>query len=258
MSNYLPKTARLSSVDNALRLIRLLSSRPSVRVADAAESLGIARSTAHRLLSTLRDNGFAVQDRMNSAYRMGSVLTEIGLAAIRKLDVRTAARPSLEALLNETGETVSLSVLEGQFVRFVDCIEGTLAVRVGDRTGLVLPSISTAGGKAILAALPIADLDLRYPGESLLPLTQTSTKSRATLRQELETVRSIGYATNNQESENRISAVGVAVRDATGTPVGALAIVVPADRFAPSAIERWGVLLIAAARRVEISLSSAD
>jgi DNA-binding IclR family transcriptional regulator len=256
MSNIVEKTAGLSSVDNALMLLRLLSARSSIRVAEAAEALGIGRSTAHRLLRTLRDNGFATQDRANSAYRMGGVLTEIGLAAIRRLDVRSAARPILEELRSQTGETVSLSVLEGQYVRFVDCLEGTLTVRVGDRTGIVLPSSATAGGKAMLAALPAADLALRYPKDELPVLTRASTMTLAQLREELETVRRTGFAVNSQESESRVSAVGVAVRDATGAPVGALAVVVPPDRYTPEAVARWSELLITAARAVERSLGA--
>jgi DNA-binding IclR family transcriptional regulator len=255
MTNKSSGSSGLSSVDNALRLLRLLSSRPSLRVSEAAEELAIARSTAHRLLSTLRDNGFAVQDRNNSAYRIGGVLTEIGLVAIHRLDVRNAARTPLEVLRDRTGETVSLSVPEGQNVRFVDCLEGTLAVRVGDRTGLVLPSSSTAGGKAMLAALPPGELDLRYPVDRLPALTSVSTVSREELKRELELVSRRGYALNNQESEQRISAVGVAVRDVTGAPVGALAVVCPAERFTKANIEEWARLLMDAAKVVESNMT---
>jgi DNA-binding IclR family transcriptional regulator len=236
--------------------LRLLSTRPSIRVAEAADALGIARSTAHRLLTTLKDNQFAAQDKPNAAYRIGSALTEIGLAAIRRLDVRSAARPILEELRAQTGETVSLSVLEGQYVRFVDCLEGTLAVRVGDRTGIVLPSSSTAGGKAILAALPTSDLLLRYPSHQLPVLTRASRMTLPALRAELDEVRRNGYAVNNEESESRISAVAVAVRDASGSPAGAIAIVVPADRYTPEAVDVWAALLLTAAQAVERSLGA--
>jgi IclR family acetate operon transcriptional repressor len=244
----------LSSVDNALRLLRLLSSRPSLRVADAAETLGIARSTAHRLLTTLKDNQFAAQDRANSSYRVGAVLTEIGLATIRRLDIRVAAAVQLRALRDQTGETVSLSVLEGDNVRFVDCLEGTRAVRVGDRTGVVLPCSSTAGGKVILATLPEADLAIRFPGKSLPTPTAASTMTVMSLRAELDVIRQQRYAVNFEESESGISAVAVAICDPTGTPLGALAIVVPASRFDRAMIDQCLPRLFASVQAIEETL----
>ena len=247
--------AGLSSVDNALRILMLLSARPSLRVADAAAELGIARSTAHRLLTTLKDHQFAAQDKANSAYRIGPALTRIGLAANQRLDIRSAAAPVLERLRQQTRETVSLSVLEGQDIRFVDCLEGTQSVRVGDRTGLVLPASSTAGGKALLAALPEADLDLRFPGDELPAPTASAPRTRERLRAELATVRRDRFAINVEESENGISAVAAAVCDPAGSPLGALAIVVPASRFDRAAAERWLPVLFDGVRRVEDTLN---
>jgi DNA-binding IclR family transcriptional regulator len=82
-----------SSVDNALRLLEYIGERQVLRVADAADLLGVARSTAHRLLTALRRRGFVLQDKPNGAYRPGPILTEIGLAAIGRIDIRRAARP---------------------------------------------------------------------------------------------------------------------------------------------------------------------
>lgn len=250
-----PGPAGLSSVDNALRILMLLSARPSLRVADAAAELGIARSTAHRLLTTLKDHQFAAQDKANSAYRVGPALTKIGLAANQRLDIRSAAAPVLERLRQQTRETVSLSVLEGQDIRFVDCLEGTQSVRVGDRTGLVLPASSTAGGKALLAALPEADLDLRFPGDELPAPTASAPQTRELLRAELADVRRDRFAINVEESENGISAVAAAVCDPAGSPLGAIAIVVPASRFDRAAAERWLPVLFDGVRSVEDTLN---
>ncbi|WP_084211093.1 IclR family transcriptional regulator [Pseudonocardia acaciae] len=222
---------RLSSVDNALRLLVLLGERRALRVADAADGLGVARSTAHRLLSSLREHGFALQDRANGAYRPGPVLTEVGLAAVGGIDIRRVARPVLEELRDQTGETVSLSLLEGRNVRFVDCVEGTRSVRVGDRTGLALPAHCTAGGKVLLAALSPAELTRRYAGHELTVRTESSIGAWDELERELAAVRRENYAINREEGEHGISAVATAVRDPAGAPLAALAVVVPAGRL---------------------------
>ena len=85
----------IASVDNALRLIRLFNDRDSLRLADACSYLGVAHSTAHRLLAMLIHHGFVQQDPQSRTYRPGPTLLEIGLAVVESSDVRTKARPML-------------------------------------------------------------------------------------------------------------------------------------------------------------------
>jgi DNA-binding IclR family transcriptional regulator len=226
-----PSPSGLSSVDNALRLLRLIGERKVLRVAEAAELLGVARSTAHRLLSALRHHGFVLQDRPNGAYRPGPVLNEIGLSAIGRIDIRRVAHPVLEELRDQTGETTSLSLLEGRDVRFIDCVESPRTVRVGDRTGVVIPAHCTAGGKAILAALSLTELSRRYAGQDLSARTTASVVSWEALQRELEEIGRTGYAINMEEGETGICAVAAALRDLTGAPLAAVAVVVPASRM---------------------------
>jgi DNA-binding IclR family transcriptional regulator len=221
-----------SSVDNALRLLELIGEHQIIRVSEAAEQLGVARSTAHRLLGALRRRGFVLQDRPNGAYRPGPVLNEIGLAAIGRIDIRLVARPVLEELSEQTQETVSLSLLEGRNVRFVDGVESPRSVRVGNRTGLVLPAHCTAAGKAILAALPRIELARRYQDHELIARTPSSISSWEMLEDDLEQVRRRGYALNAEEGEEGICAVAAAVRDLTNAPLASLAVVLPATRMA--------------------------
>src|SRR3954454_16873708 len=190
----------LTSVDNALWLLQLIGERQALRVAEAADLLGVARSTAHRLLNALRRRDFVMQDRPNGAYRPGPALNAIGLAAISRIDIRRIARPVLEELQEQTAETASLAVLEGTSIRFVDCVESTRSVRVGNRTGVVRPAHASAVGKAILAELGQRELARRYPDEQLAAGTPAALTARADLLAELATIREQGYALNWEES----------------------------------------------------------
>lgn len=227
----IPTQPGLSSVDNALQLLHLIGQRRALRVAEAAEALGVARSTAHRLLTALRHRGFVSQDKPNGVYRPGRALLEIGLTAIGRIDIRRAARPVLEQLRDTTQETASLLLLEGNSVRFIDCVESPRSVRVGSRTGIVLPAHCTAGGKAILAALPDGDLDRRYPDRQLEGRTPNSITTWEQLESELDEVQAAGYATNFGEGESPICAVGVAIDDLIGHPLAGLAVAVPSSRL---------------------------
>ncbi|TQN43816.1 IclR family transcriptional regulator [Blastococcus colisei] len=242
-----PSEPVTSSVDNALWLLQLVGERPALRVAEAAELLGVARSTAHRLLTSLRRRGFVIQDRPNGAYRPGPVLYEVGLAAVSRIDIRDVARPVLEHLRDTTQETVSLAVLEGVTVRFIDCMESPRSVRVGNRTGVVRPAHATALGKAILAGLPETELERRYPG-GLLPPTATSAAmtEMTELREELDETRQRGFATNWEESADGVCAIAIALRDTVGQPLAGLGISAPSSRMGtPEAILEFAPALLA-------------
>jgi DNA-binding IclR family transcriptional regulator len=222
---------RLTSVDNALWLLQLVAERQALRVSEAADLLGVARSTAHRLLSALRRRDFLMQDKPNGAYRPGPALHAIGMVAISRLDVRRIAQPVLEQLRDKTKETASIAVLEGTMIRFVECYEGLSTVRVGSRAGVVRYAHASAVGKAILAALPDGELGRRYPGEELPAPTAASITSRHELMRELSQIRRQGYALNWEESSEGVAAVAVAVRDASGIPLASISVSVPSMRL---------------------------
>src|SRR6202035_3363191 len=222
---------RLTSVDNALWLLQLVAERQALRVSEAADLLGVARSTAHRLLTALRRRDFLMQDKPNGAYRPGPALHAIGMVAISRLDVRRIAQPVLEQLRDKTKETASLAVLEGTMIRFVECYEGLSTVRIGSRAGVVRHAHASAGGKAILAALPESELARRYPGEELPAPTAASITSRHELMRELGQIRRQGYALNWEESSDGVAAVAVAVRDASGIPIASISVSVPSMRL---------------------------
>ncbi|MFW3169579.1 IclR family transcriptional regulator [Geodermatophilus sp. CPCC 206100] len=242
----------LTSVDNALWLLQLIGERQALRVAEAADLLGVARSTAHRLLSALRRRDFVMQDRPNGAYRPGPALNAIGLAAISRIDIRRVARPVLEELREQTHETASLAVLEGATVRFVDCVESLRSVRVGNRTGIVRPAHAAAVGKAILAELPLSEIERRYPQEELPRHTPAALGDRSALLAELQEIRGQGYALNWEESADGVSAVAVALHDTTGTPVASIGIAAPSSRMGNlQGVRQLAPAVIEAAQRVQ-------
>ena len=151
-------------------------------------------------------------------------------------DIRTPARPFLETLSQETGETVHLIALQGREVLFLDCVESAKAVRVGNRTGLLLPAHCTSAGKALLAALPPERLRAFYPEERLPGLTRRSIRTRARLEREVSLVRRRGYATNFGETEEDIGSIGVLIQDRQRVPRAALSLAAPTSRLTAKTI----------------------
>lgn len=228
----------IESVDNALRLLLLLRDSSSISVAQASRSLEVAPSTAHRLLAMLQHHGFVQRDPRTRQYRAGHVLTEIGLAALRDFDIRAAARPWLEQLVERVGETAHLTTLRGKTVFFLDCVETDKVLRAGSRVGQSLPAHATAAGKAQLALMPEDAVKELYPSERLAPVTKRTTRSRKELLRELAEARELGYAVNVGESEEHVVAIAAAISDSAGAVRGAVTIAAPDIRLGAKDIRR--------------------
>ncbi|MFL5818728.1 MAG: IclR family transcriptional regulator [Conexibacter sp.] len=227
----------IGSVANALRLLVLLQEHPSLRVSDASEELGVARSTAHRLLAMLASYGLVQQEPRTKAYRAGPVLLQLGLAAAEHDDILLAVlHPFVRELSEAVSETVHIVVLEGANSRFVDCVESKGALRTTGRIGYVYPAHATSGGKALLAELDADELQHLFPDTWLPPLNERTNTSRDKLFEELEHVREVGYSTNFGESEAGVSAIAMAQRTRSGAAPAALAVSVPESRLPESRV----------------------
>ncbi|MFT4286019.1 IclR family transcriptional regulator [Nocardioides sp.] len=199
----------IESVDNALRILLLLGEHSSIRLTDVSEYLGVASSTAHRLLAMLQYRGFVRQAASSRAYEPGPTLTTIAFAVLRQSDIRERLHPVLQRLSASLGETVHLGRLDRDTVTFVDSVESPRAVRVGSRLGMTMPAHCTSSGKALLSMLDDETLDALYPEEQLPGLTRKSITKRSTLLRQIAKVRRDGYATSEEESEEGVASVAI-------------------------------------------------
>lgn len=240
--------AGVQSVDHALRLMLILQRDPVLRVTSAARELGVAPSTAHRLISTLVCRGFLTQDRTSREYRVGPAVIELGLHSAGRFDLRTAGEPHIKALAGHLGETVNLLVLEGPSVRFIAGFEGDQRMRTHVLTGTLLPAYAVSGGKVLLAELSREDLRALYPAglKKLTPRTKTFTA----LVDELALVLMRGYGLNQDESEMGLSAVAVPLKDRLGHTIAAVAMSAPTARFSRGHIREMVVALRECAVRI--------
>lgn len=221
----------IRSVDNALRILGMLQDRPSLSVTDIAAELGVAPSTAHRLLAMLVHRGFASRDPDSRRYYAGDRLWEIGVSAFGARSIESLAAPHLARLRDDTGETVHLMMLEGDQIRFVGAREGLHTARERVRVGVRLPAYATSGGKYLLAHLRPEVVDTLFPPR-LSPLTEHTVGSIDALQAELARVRRRGYATNFGESEHGLIALSVGVWGPLSHPVAAIAVAGPGARLA--------------------------
>lgn len=213
----------IESVDNALRLIRLLNERGEIGVTAAAHHLNVAPSTAHRLLTMLVHHGFAKKNARRQylpGWEAQPRPVKSPVAALREV-----VHPHLAELSRTLEETAHLVILRGTAAHFVDGVEhpgGTVA----SRAGMTMPAHCTAGGKAILASLRPADLGALFP-HGLPVVYGPGPTELSALQRQLAGVRRAGYSVNGEESERGIVGVAVSLRDATGFVHGSIAVGMP-------------------------------
>lgn len=244
----------IESVDNALKLLLLLGERPEIRLTDASKYLGVASSTAHRLLAMLQYRGFIRQDAVSKAYRPGPALTGVAFTVLGRLDIPAAAAPILRHVSEELRETVHVGVLDGRTVRFVAALESPAAVRVASRLGRVMPAHCTSTGKVMLAALELGELRALYPEEQLQQVTPWSVATRTKLEQQLEGIRKDGYAVNREESEEGVASVAVTVPTSAPGMRLALNASAPKHHLPPGKVKSFALSLAAAANELGSSL----
>jgi IclR family acetate operon transcriptional repressor len=192
-----------------------------LRLVDLGERLGLAKSTVRRLLVGLVEVGLVSVDS-NGRFSLGDRL--LGFGSATGAHIAAIFRPTIERVATATdGETVDLSVLRGQRMWFVDQIESSHRLRAVSAIGVRFPLAGTANGKAALAALDDADVEVA--------LARMPREVAAALRPEIDEIRSTGIAFDRDEHTAGISAAAIA-RRSVGDNVIAISVPTPTERFA--------------------------
>jgi len=245
---------RLSSVANAIRLLKVFSDDEyEIGISSLAKRLGLAKSTVHRLASTLIAEKLLEQNTQDGKYRLGLLLFELGSLVRRKMDVSAEARPLLKALMEQTGETVHLAVLDDQAVLYVNRIESRRAIRMGFGLGTRAPLHCTALGKVLLAFQPREFIEEVIANGLTRRTPETLTRPQA-LRQELAAIRARGYAIEDEEIEIGLRSIAAVVRGDSGNAIAAIDIAGPAHRLTKKVLLSYARDLMGATEAVSMRL----
>ncbi|MDR7419687.1 MAG: IclR family transcriptional regulator [Armatimonadota bacterium] len=220
-----------SSLEKALRLLDLFSLEHPVRtLAELTGDSGLPRATTHRLLSVLRDVGYLHYDPATRGYRLGYKLLERGYLVSEQIELRPVARPHMERLRDETGETVSLQIVDGDEGLYVEKLEPLAGFRLWTRVGMRRPLYAGCSMKVLLAHLPPEHIEriIRHGLTALTPMTITDGEK---LTRDLAAIRARGYSVTFGESHAGVHGVAAPVRDHTGRVVASLSVLGPAARI---------------------------
>ncbi len=236
-------------LDRAIKVLDCFSPKDTeLGVTEISRKLGLHKSTTHRLLEALKSYGFIAQDAENEKYHLGLKLFELGSRAVARLDIRERARPVLEQLVAETGETAHLCVLDQGEVLYLEKVESQQTLRIPSRIGQKNPAHCTAVGKALLACLPEEELESLIRLKGLKRYTKNTIIIPGELKRELAAVRNRGFSVDNEEIEEGLKCIGAPVRDYTGKVVAAISIAGPAFRMTENKVESLARSVATAAR----------
>jgi len=241
-----PSGSGLKSVGSALDVMECFATDGELGVSDIARRLGVAKSTAHRLLQTLASRGFVEQVVHSGQYRLGMHVYELGALALARNELRHAALPFLRQVATATGLTVNLSVPDGPDIVFVERIENSDGVRILGHFGRRLPAHTTSSGKAIAAWNPKADLARRRAG--FPPRVSHTVRTEADWEGCLDNVRKVGYAVSHSESFDGASSVAVPVIFRR-VAIASISVFGPSEVIRPQ-VDRLVPVLVAASRRI--------
>lgn len=243
------------SVLSTLRVLEEVAQHQPVGVSELARGLGMPKSSVQRCLVTLQHAGWLrMVDPDRSRWGVTTKPLGIGLRAAGEEGLREVAQPFLTELRDATGETIHLAVRDGNSLVILARRDSLQAVRTFVEVGTRAPLHATSCGLAIMAKMTDAEIEGVLHGD-LKRFTETTIVRRPALLDEVRRTRERGYAVNEASWwRPEVSAIGVAITGASGRPVAALAVSIPASRFEPERVPFYGSCAVKAAQQISEAL----
>ena len=233
-------------IDRMARLLdAIVTNESQCTLKILAADAGLHPSTAFRILDALSSVGFVERDT-GGQYVLGKELRRLGSKVRQGIDVRQEARDLMESLRDQVGETVNLTVREGDEVIYIERVTPNRMMRVEQVIGSRAPLHVTAVGKLMLGELGEAFVDAYVKRSGLKRYTQHTHATRKALMEDVRQATQHGYALDNQEAELGVGCIGALIRDANGVVVAGLSISAPIERRK----EEWVVLLQETSRKI--------
>jgi len=242
-------------VELAFQLVELVAQHQPVGVSELARLAGLPKTTAHRLLQALHQTGWIAPDDSDRPLwaLTGRAMVNCGRATRSQSLLRGVALPVMEELRRLTEETIHLTWRHDMSLVLLERLDGIRPVRYFFPYAGQATLHATSSGQAVLAALAPDVLDAYLSG-TLAQVTPFTLVEPAALRRLFDGVRGRGYAFGRGGHVADVHAVGAAILDPAGAPIGAISVSAPAERLAEAEAERYGPLVADAVRRVSMGL----
>lgn len=252
------QTGQVQSLIRALNLMRAISDHDGGSLSELVARTGLPPSTAHRLLTTLESERFVQYDSAAGIWRIGLSAFLVGAGFQRTRDVLRVARPVLRRLMEQSGETANIYLVNDGEIVCAAQVESRQMMRAITRVGGRPPMYCSAAGKAYIARLPQEARDRIINDTDLKALTERTITSRERFAAELEDIRRLGYAIDDEEHALGVRCIAAPVLDENGAPVAALSVSGPVTRMNKARIARLGPLIRGATQEITRDYGGVD
>jgi IclR family pca regulon transcriptional regulator len=225
-----PRTDLVQSLERGLAVLRCFTrDEPALTLSEVAVRTGLTRAAARRFLLTLEHLGYVTLDGRRFSLRPR--VLELGYTYLSSFGLPEIAEPHLEALVERTHESSSVSVLDGDDIVYVSRIPTKRIMTVSLAVGSRLPAYATSMGRVLLGALPPSELGAYLDRVELRPLTPRTIVDRDRLEETIATVRSQGWCLVDQELEEGVRSVSAPLTTRSGKVVAAINVSAHASRI---------------------------
>jgi IclR family KDG regulon transcriptional repressor len=254
----MPEKEAAKAVVKLMRILESLAQHKELGVTELGAHAGMHKSTAYRILNSLKELGYVRQEAENEKYSLTLKLFEVGATVLGRMEFWEQAHPIMEQLAEQTHETIHLAVLDENRLVYLGKIESTQSLRVSmmSRIGQSAPTYCTGVGKLLLAHLPPEEAESILEREDMRGFTNNTITDRAQLARELESIRQNGYALDNEEHEIGVRCVAAPVTNNEGVVIAALSISMPSVRLPNSEIPRYRAFVTKAAADISKRLGA--
>lgn len=243
----------VQSVDRAVTILEIIARTGLAGVTEIAKELGVHKSTASRIVSTLEARGLVEQDQLRGKYRLGLGILRLAGATTARLDIVQEARPITKMLAEETGETINIAVLSDGAALYLDQASGTSSVQSHNWVGQRIPLHATSNGKVLLSGLSEAGIR-SVLGTRLQSYTPQTVTSLPRLMTEIAEVVERGSSVVIDELEVGLTAVSAPVHNAHGDVIASISASGPSFRFTEEKVRSARELLTSAAADISTRL----
>lgn len=222
----------IHSVKKALQILRLFTpDRPEWGITEVSSSLGLSKSTTHRLMATLTNRGYLEKNLENDRYQLGLALLTLSGVLMTHHDIYRESIPLLNRLVEQLGEAAHIGILEDRDIVYLHKVESRHPVRLLSHIGKKNPAHCSSAGKAILAYQTEENILEFLQGNPLAPYGPNTITDADAFLKDLQLVCQNGYSLAVEELHAGVASLAVPVRDYTGEVTAALNIVGPTERM---------------------------
>ncbi len=234
----------ISTVSRTLKILEAFDAKtPALRLTDIATKVNLHKSTVYRLLSFLVSENYLEFDAVSKKYRLGYKFLILASVVLNDLDITDISKPIMRELVETTGQTANLAVLDRDAVIYIAKVEPSSSIRISTRVGARVPAHCTALGKVLLANVSENNLDKILSKMKLPRFTNSTITDKESLKRELNEIKVKGYAIDHEEFLDGLVCVAYPIFDYKSDGIAAISISGPVTVFKDEQIREWIKLL---------------